>query len=239
MISTRPFLCPDGRDAADLDPWVPSADNPWWRPTGSVYPSTNLLLPGDVLLFAPHEPSFVQRGIARSQKRGRAEDEDSRFTHAALYLGLDHIVCEATLGTGVMYSLLDLDFRLDKYCWIARRWPGLTLAQRQRILTMAARYYVGKPYNWRSALAEGMKRDSGANWEQEKRGLVCSRLCERSIVLALLEASRDSGEDALDLPGDGYSFTENPREFVTPAVLSRTKRLVDVEVGWRSLTASA
>ena len=192
-----------------------------------------------MLLFAPHEPNPVQRGIAHSQKRWGEGDEDSRFTHAALYLGLDHIVCEATFGTGVMYSLLDVNSRLDKYCWIARRWPGLSLAQRQRILTMAARYYVGKPYNWRSALAEGMKRDSGANWEQEERGLVCSRLCERSLVLALLEASRDSGEDALDLPGDGYSFTDKPREFVTPAVLSRTKRLVDVELGWRRVTASA
>lgn len=239
MISTRPFLCPAGRGRANLEPWVASADNPWWRPTGSAYPSTNLLLPGDVLLFAPDEPSLVQRGIARSQKQWGEAEENSRFTHAALYLGLDHIVCEATFGTGVMYSLLDLNSRLDKYCWIARRWPGLSLAQRERILTMAVRYYVGKPYNWRSALAEGIKRDSGANWEQEERGLVCSRLCERSIVLALVEASHDSGDDALDLPGDGYSFTEKPREFVTPAVLGRTKRLVDVELSWRRVTAWA
>ena len=192
-----------------------------------------------MLLFAPHEPSRVQREITRSQKRWSAEDEDSRFTHAALYVGLDHIVCEATFGTGVMYSSLDLDTRLDKYCWIARRWPGLTLAQRQRILTMAARYYLGQPYNWLSAFSEVMKRGSGANWEQENRGLVCSRLCDRSIVLALVEASHDGADDALDLPGDGYSLTENPREWVTPAILSQTKRLVDVEVGWRSVTASA
>ena len=74
-------------------------------------------------------------------------------------------------------------------------------------------------------MLETLKRGWGSNWDQKKaaRGLVCSRLCDRSMILALLDAG---------LPMDQLQFHTDPKRFVTPAVLSETTRLIEVDASW-------
>ena len=126
-----------------------------------------------------------------------------------------------------MYSVLDL--RLENHCWIARRWPGLSLAQRHRIVALAANR-LGEPYNLSSLVFEFVNPGSGKRREIAGRGLVCSRLCDRSIALALLESG---------FPADQIAFSTGPRNWVTPAILSQTTKLQDVSINWRNSASSS
>lgn len=83
---------------ADAD-WRASIHNATWRPNLEYYPDTLALLPGDILLFQPLEPKFLQTISQGFQQ--------SRFTHAAVYCGFDHEICEATPGDGVALSSLE------------------------------------------------------------------------------------------------------------------------------------
>lgn len=222
FLRPRPFLCPEETPGFEaVPPWTPSRDNQWWHPAPGRYPATGLLLPGDVLLFAPIKPSPSQETIRLIQSKWGAAPEHARFTHAALYVGLDHLLCESIPNRGVTYS--PLWQRIGAACLLVRRWPGLTLSQRQQIARVAVRL-LGRPYGWKSGLLESLKRGWGARWDQHvTRGLVCSRLCDRSLSTALLE---------LGLPADQVALHRSPSQWTTPADLSATPRLTDVEVGW-------
>ena len=204
-------------------PWECSPDNPWWRPRTATYPASDRLMPGDVLLFVPRNPSIIESVIQRQQEHWGATSEHARFTHAALYIGLDHLICEAVPQGGIRYSTLDS--RLDDFCWLARRWPGLTLVQGQRIASEAV-FRLGKPYGWRSIIEGFLTRGKLLDDAAAER-LVCSRLCDRAIVRALL--------------GEGFSgaevvFHPNAGALVTPATLSQTAKLMDIDLGWRRVS---
>lgn len=227
IIGSRPFLCPGEERKTAQAPWNPSADNSWWRPKSESYPASDQLLPGDVLLFAPQMPDSTQTFIQFVQGRWGSAHEHAQFTHAALYIGLDHLVCEAVPSHGVSYSTLES--RLDNYCWIVRRWPDLTLRQRRSIAAEACRK-LGQPYGWTAAILEALKEGWASTWDANAtRGFVCSRLCDRSITLALLREG---------FPPDRIQFHPDPKKWITPAVLSETVRLVDVDVGWRRVDSA-
>jgi hypothetical protein len=225
MSLDRPILAADSAREEDLRPWVSSNSNRWWTPKSSTYLSTDCLLPGDVLLFAPVKPDLGQEAIGEFQLRSGSPSEHACFTHAALYLDLDHLICESVPFHGVRYS--SLERKLERNHLLVRRWPALEIRHRHAIAITAARL-LETPYDWKSPLLAKLKESWGANWNKEaERGLVCSRLCDRSISIALLA---EGFEDV--------SFHSAPGKFVTPAVLSETPKLVDVEIGWRSARLS-
>ena len=122
MIRPRPFLCPGPeRDSAKI-PWVNSKDNAWWKPRSATYPSSDQFLPGDIILFSPRKPNAVQKVIQAKQRAWGASEDHARFTHVAIYIGVDHLICEALLIPGVTYSTLET--YLDQGCWMIRRWPA-------------------------------------------------------------------------------------------------------------------
>ncbi len=220
MIIDRPILSAEAPREQELSPWVSSEANLWWTPESSAYLSTDRLLPGDVLLFAPVKPDPAQSAISDMQQRWGSPSAHACFTHAALYMGLDHLICESVPLHGVRYS--SLERKLKKNHLLVRRWPALEIRHRHAIAITAARL-LEEPYGWTSLLLAALKRQWGATWDKEaERGLVCSRLCDRSISIALLS------QGFLDV-----SFHSKAGEFVTPAVLSETPKLVDVEIGWR------
>jgi hypothetical protein len=180
-------------------------------------------MPGDILLFSPIQPAPVARLIQSQQERWGASPEHARFTHAAIYIGLDHLICEA-VKSGVKYSTLDSC--LDEYCWLARRCPGMTRKLGQRIAAEAV-VHLGERYDWQILVAGILTRGNLLNAGAAK-GLVCSRLCDRAVTSALLE----EGFLANDL-----GFHPNPQTLVTPAILSSTPKLVDVDLDWRRVDA--
>ena len=177
-------------------------------------------MPGDILLFAPQVPSLISKLIQQQQERWGARPEHARFTHAAIYIGLDHLICESVPHGGVRYSTLDA--RLDHSCCVVRRWPGLTREQGQRIAFQAVSH-LGEPYGWGTILAQLLKRGSLLS-EEAAAHLICSRLCDRAITRALLEQG---------FPIQNTFVHPKPGDFVTPAVLSLSPKLTDVEVEWR------
>ncbi len=146
---------------------------------------------------------------------------DARFTHAAIYAGTDHIVCESVPAHGVRYA--SLEGRLKDSACLVRRWPGLTPVQSGRIAFEASRW-LEHPYGWVAAFLEKCKKGWGARWDNNlEAGLVCSRLCDRSITTALLD---------LRVPYDETPFIPWSGEWVTPAILSATPKLQDVQLDW-------
>ena len=152
IIRPRPFLCPQADMKAVSSSWAPSGDNAWWSPVSASYLSSELLLPGDVLLFAPQNPTSSQRGIQKAQRMLGSAEEHAQFTHAALYLGLDHLICESTPFQGVAYSTLEP--RLAANCLLVRRVPGLAEEQRLLIANKASRL-LGLGYGWGEPIVAG------------------------------------------------------------------------------------
>ena len=220
MTRPRPCLCSGSEREKARWPWNCSPDNNWWTPRTETYPASDLLRPGDILLFAPLQPTFIEKIIQQQQLRWDALPEHARFTHAAIYVGLDHLICESVPQGGVRYSTLDA--RLDHSCCVVRRWPGLTPEQGQRIAYRAVSH-LGEPYGWGTILAQFLKLGSLLS-EEAAEQMICSRLCDRAITRALI----DHG-----FPVQQVSLHSKPGTFVTPAVLSLSPKLADVEVEWR------
>ena len=221
MSVQRPFLVLRDAQSVATGSWVPSPGNLWWRPSGSYYPDVSQLQPGDLLLFAPLDPDRGQRFIAGFQMDRGAEPGHARFTHAAIYAGMDHIVCESVPVHGVRYA--SLERRLENNACLVRRWPGLTSEQSGTIAFQASKE-LGRKYGWPAAVLEKIKKGWGTRWDQDgEAGLVCSRLCDRSITTALID---------LGFPGDQVAIAKGSGEWVTPAVLSASEKLVDVAVKW-------
>ena len=226
IVTPRSMLCAGPEREAATTPWTPSADNSWFQPATKFYLSTNLLEQGDVILFAPLAATAAQIAIRRMQRRWGSNEEHSRFTHAALYVGLDHLVCQAIPFGGVQYATIE--HHLDGNCCIARRWPGLNARQRGRIAAQACSH-LGKPYGWKAAVLESLKRGWGVEWDDDaERGLVCSRLCDRSITAALLDEGLASNQ---------LQFHPDPKSWITPAILRESTRLQDIDLQWCRVTA--
>ena len=220
MSIDRPILSAEPPREEELIPWVASEANHWWTPQSSAYLSTGGLLPGDVLLFAPVNPNPAQSAITEFQLRSGSPSEHAYFTHAALYIDLDHLICESVPFRGVRYSSLERNLQTNHL--LVRRWPALEIRHRHAIAITAARL-LEEPYGWKSLCLAALMERWGAKLDEEaERGLICSRLCDRSIAIAL---HNEGFEDV--------SFHSEAGKFVTPAVLSETPKLVDVEIGWR------
>lgn len=204
----RDLLCWDSRTQASAT-WMPSPNNSSWRPNLEFYPDTLQLLPGDILLFQPLKPGLTQK-ISQAFQR-------SDFTHAAIYCGFDHEICEATPMDGV--ALSSLEDSLEHYCVLARRVPGLTFEDCSRIAIEAGKLR-GKPYAfskvfqlaWNRFTTLYPKTDDAA-----QLGVICSTLCEHAIIAAT------KGRLCL---------RRNKDDVVTPARLGETGQLVDVQIAW-------
>ena len=195
--------------------WQPSANNQSWRPNVDYYPDTLALLPGDVLLFQPLKPGVKQRISQSFQK--------SVFTHAAIYVGFDHEICEATPTGGV--AIASLEDSLPGNCLLVRRVPDLTPDDRNRIAIEAGQLR-GTPYAFRQifqlAWNRYLKHDPNTS-EDLRHGVICSTLCEH----ALLEGTR--GEICLRV---------DSRDVITPARLAATEALVDIPLIWTQVAKS-
>lgn len=187
-------------------------------------PDWELLRPGDLILFAS-VPGKVKRlkdalGIPAIQERGGYASADARWFHAAVFLGVGFDVVEANMIHGVrVASLLE---RLPDHLIRVRRSREWTEASGWRMALHAA-LMRGRPYS-ASTIARLAQRAMSGYWKHAtdsahaREALVCSQLYA------------DAFQAAFDLTLMNQQAGE-----VTPAFLSASERLVDIEIGWRRI----
>src|SRR6266571_9218353 len=118
MMKPRAILCPNGIRQEEEQVWIPSRGNYWWAPKKDRYPNTALLAPGDILLFHPLNPNSFQNAIIQYQTRQGHSETHAGYTHGAIYVGYDGLLCEAVFPAGVQIS--SLDDKLDENCITVR-----------------------------------------------------------------------------------------------------------------------
>ena len=214
ILQSRDLLCWNSRTQASKE-WQPTPGNLSWRPNSEYYPDTLALQAGDIILFQPLQPKMAQ-SISRAFQR-------SAFTHAAVYCGFDHELCEATVTDGV--TLSSLEDQLAGNCILARRVPGLSDGDRARIAIEAGKFR-GHPYGWSEIFRLAWNRYVEIypkRPDAARRGVICSSLCEHAI----LEATKGAVVLRLTM-----------QDVVTPARLADTAQLQDVALSWTRLARS-
>lgn len=203
--------------------WNCADSNYWWWPKRDRYPGTNDLLPGDVVLFMPLNPNVLERRIIAYQKAQYPLPE-ADFTHAAIFVGYDGLICEALPKGGVQCG--HLDDKLDDCRILVRRVPSLPLDKRQAIARGAV-FQRSTRYGWvelvqaRFGHADAIRRLNGELEDEAIDALICSTLCSRALLRAKVSV----------LSG----IRQFPPPLVTPALLATSPHLIDIELEWRSV----
>jgi hypothetical protein len=189
------------------------------------FPDTNRWQIGDLVLFSQFEPDYGSRAIRFAQQNLGFIPDDARWNHAAVYMDNDFI-CDATPFWGVRYRKI-YDY-IGHYALRVRRDPLLSDKERTQIAIQAASH-LRNPYCLRELGrigAQSLRRlllpqfvDAWPN----NSGLICSTLYANAYYRATSKT--------LQNPASG-----EPVETVTPAFLSYTRRLVDVECAWLSIS---
>jgi hypothetical protein len=182
-------------------------------------PDLSACMPGDLVLFRSHQPNVTSRSIAAAQSAGGINPEHSRWTHAAIFLSDDFVV-EASPITGVTQRTLYADIP-DKILRI-RRQPALTEIERYRIALRALRM-LGARYSFGGAILTGWYLLNGLWTSPSVNSLGPAVLCSKVFSDAYSDVTRKL------LSGCPIDFP------VTPAHLSATPDLEDIEVGWLKL----
>jgi hypothetical protein len=208
IIQPRDLLCWNSRTQAQMN-WEPSPNNKSWRPNLDYYPDTRSLLPGDIVLFQPLKPTIPQKVSQAFQK--------SSFTHAAIYVGFDHEICEAVPSDGVVLS--SLEDSIEDHCILVRRVPNLSDDDRNRIAIEAGKLR-GDLYAFRQifqlAWNRFLKIDPSTD-DGPRRGVICSTLCEHAILV---------------VTKGSLTLRRTKNDVVTPARLAEAIELEDVAIDW-------
>lgn len=182
-------------------------------------PDLDALLPGDLILFRSANPGIAQRAIAGAQSRAGFSDDDSRWTHAAVFLFGD-LVVEAVPWSGVVQRSLYID--IPHKIWRVRRRTSLQDIDRHRI-ALRALSMLGARYSHRGAFELAAELFRGlwnpGDLTAHRNILICSEVFHDAYVTVtrgLLDGCRVGNT-------------------ITPAHLSATPDLDDVAVEWLRL----
>jgi hypothetical protein len=183
--------------------WQPSEGNFWFYPSGDSYLCIRgSVHPGDVLLFATGR-KVVELAQKRWHHRFRDWEKLSpqpvvyiddawRWTHAAIYIDADHLICEAVRSGGVRVgSLEDRLWRRRPQAVQVMRHLSADENRGKQIARIAANYR-GLKYKNLDCLLYGLKGKMQDDENPER--LICSTLCARSLAMA--GAAMPKPEDA-------------------------------------------
>lgn len=206
--------------------WTPSTAWSWWHPSSPRYPDSACLEGGDLLLFAYRNETAAP--IRRGQEMLGFRPEHAAFTHAAVYLGSDCLLCEA-VDPHVRLHIIDgralppSEDAVEDDLLLIRRVPNRSGEQRSRIAAIAMSY-LDEKYGWSDVrrAKDAIRRRSPSLPESAGEGLLCSMLFNRAWSLAMPGSRLPVHRDASGEP------------IVLPAALAETDLLRTVE--WRSLT---
>lgn len=180
-------------------------------------PAVESLLPGDLILYS--DTDTVSRLITASQERAGFAREHARWSHAAVYLD-DGFLVEALPLSGVNQRSIyeGIPSGLLRF----RRLQSLSPIDRYRVALRALSrlgqtYSIGKVPKLSLRMAAGLWKRRAA--PDEKGIVICSQIYHDSVV----EITRSYLDHC---PVDAA---------VTPAHLSCSDDLVDLDIGWRRL----
>jgi hypothetical protein len=166
---------------------------------------------GDLILSFSIERGLIDRQIVSAQQRMGFGSDDARWTHAAVFLYEDWIV-EALPFRGVVTGSL-YNYFPDSVARI-RRNPELSIEERCG-LAVSAHRRLSLRYSLRAAIGAGLRAQihkwGDAGGHADDSAIVCSQVFSDAHLEITLKWT-----DAL----------------VTPAALSATTDLVDIEIPW-------
>jgi hypothetical protein len=187
-----------------------------------LVPDINQLLPGDLILMRYALPGCTNRIISHAQYRAGFDPDDSRWTHAAIYLYDDFLV-EAVPMRGIRTRTLYLD--VPHRIYRVRRNSRLSDIERYKIALRALRL-IGSRYSHLSAIKMGWSMLNGLWNENAARRLDTVVICSN----AFSDAYADTTKSVLHNCPVGES--------VLPAHLSFTDDLEDIDPGWVAFVSS-
>ncbi|MFG1359638.1 hypothetical protein [Xanthobacter pseudotagetidis] len=182
-------------------------------------PDVTAMQPGDLVLFGAVKPTWNGRIVVDAQRRGGFAEQDCQWSHVAVYL-YDWYVVEALPWHGVIQrNILEYvpGFRMR-----IRRAPALAMEDRYRIALRALSMF-GQGYSHLGIGLLYLDLLRGL-WSAEKvvsspRINICSRVFHDAHAAITRRQLRECPFDRV----------------VTPAHLSATPDLDDVEVGWAKI----
>ena len=187
----------------------------------NAIPDSGKLRAGDLILVSSIESDRNKTAatIRKTQSIGGYNAIDARWHHAAVFLGFDFLICEATRKGVSSASLLDY---AATHLVRVRRDPKLDAETGWKISVLAA-CHIGSPYSVLSIFNLAGRAAKGF-WQPHLKsahvgsGMICSELYADSYAAAT----------------DRTLWNRISKE-VTPAYLSLTDQLSDIDVGWRPL----
>jgi hypothetical protein len=172
---------------------------------------------GDLILSHSVSPGFLDRQITHAQIKAGFSTDDSRWTHAAVFLYEDFVV-EAVPWKGVVTRSLYSD--IPESLLRVRRRPDLEDAERYKIALCAQRM-LGTRYNYKAALSLGWRALLSGVWDRAWFPSINSVIiCSKVFYDAHVEITRKL------LHGCPIS------DLVMPANLSATSDLEDILPPW-------
>lgn len=188
------------------------------------------LWPGDLLLVRETNPDQISSAIARTQEKGGYTKEHSRWTHAAMYVGDDIHVVEATFNNVLGKGDVRLT-KLDAYCDGAnilrfrRCNEVIEHPQKAFWICVSALGRMSKPYDFGTAILDWIKINlfgygyyADNHEDKKKRNEKDAFICSTLIAESIQESVR-------------YTLGEENGACV-PAWLSMTDLFSDVDVNW-------
>ncbi len=212
-----------------LDPRHAKSNGTNWRPVEqlpskvrefALFPNIEDWLPGDLVLAAQVKPDWIHRQIAEAQLRSGFAAEDARWQHAAVYMG-DGFLSEA--GTsGVRYA--SISNYVGEHLIRVRRDPSLNGDERwrlaiQAVVRLGERYGFRRVFSiYRNSFSKSWRLALGAQFYKKSRSVICSQLYADafSVVTGRLL----------------WPYVNTP---ITPATLSLTQVLSDVQLHWKDI----